>query len=158
MLIHEDFVAFTGDARRAFEIALQTLLPLGFEVAEQSSISLVATGPGFNSTRQNALLGISRAEFSAERSSLVVKAELGGLDRFQRLMLIFMISLGAFDSLLLLALWFFIERLRTHTWFLAIPVIIFIPWIFIARVMTRWISKRTKNALNTLLHNMAMLA
>jgi len=158
MLIHEDFVAFTGDARRAFDAALQTLLPLGFEVEEQSSLHLVVTGPGFNSTRQNALLGISRVEFSAERSSLVVNAELGGLDRFQRLMLIFMIGVGAFDSLLLLALWFFIERLRTHTWFLAIPVIIFIPWIFIAPVMTRWISKRTKNALKTLLHNMAMLA
>ena len=158
MLIHEDFVAFTGDPHRAFEIALQTLLPLGFEVAEQSSLHLVVTGPGFNSTRQNALLGISRAEFSAEHSSLVVKAELGGLDRFQRLMLIFMIGLGAFDSLLLLALWFFIERLRTHTWFLAIPVIIFIPWIFIAPVLARWIRKRTKSALNTLLHNMAILA
>ena len=97
MLIHEDFVAFTGDARRAFEAALQTLLPLGFEVEEQSSLRLAVTGPGFNSTRQNALLGISRAEFRAEHSSLVVKAELGGLDRFQRLMLIFMIGLEAFD-------------------------------------------------------------
>lgn len=69
MLIHDDFVAFSSDARRAFDIALQTLLPLGFEVVEQNSFHLVVTGPGFSSSRQNALHGISRAEFSAERSS-----------------------------------------------------------------------------------------
>lgn len=69
-----------------------------------------------------------------------------------------MIGLGVFDSLILTALWFFIERLRVHTWFLVVPVLIFIPWVFIAPVLTRWLGKRTKDALNTLLQKMAMLA
>ena len=156
--MHEANVDFTGDARRAFDTALQTLQPLGFEIVEQNSFRLVVTGPGFNNTRQNALLGISRAEFNAEHSRLAVKADLGGLDRFQKIMLTLMIGAGALDALLLIALWYFLEELHAQTWFLAIPVLVFIPWIFIAPLITRWILERTKDALATLLNAMAKFA
>jgi len=110
MQIHEDYVAFSGESSRAFNIALQTLLPLGFLVESQGSDRLVVTGPGFNSTRQNALLGISRAEFTAERSSLRVSAELGGVDRMLRFLAILLVGLGIFDALLFTALWYFLEN------------------------------------------------
>jgi len=157
MQIHEDYVAFSGESSRAFNIALQTLLPLGFLVESKGSDRLAVTGPGFNSTRQNALLGISRAEFIAERSSLRVRAELGGVDRMLRFMVILLVGLGIFDALLFTTLWYFLDELRTHIWFLAIPALTLVPWIFIAPFMARWIGNRTKDALNTLLQNMAMM-
>lgn len=156
MQIHEDYVAFSGDGSRAFEIALQTLLPLGFRIESQGSSRLVVTGPRYNSTRQNSLLGISKAEFTAERSSLRVRAELGGVDRMQRFLLFLLLGLGLFDSVLFTALWLFVEEIHAYTWFLAVPVLTFIPWIFVAPLMVRWISRRTKEALSALLNNMAM--
>ena len=66
MITHEAFVNFSGDGQRALDIILQTLLPLGFEVESQGSTHLVVTSQaGYNSTRQDALLGITRAEFES---------------------------------------------------------------------------------------------
>ncbi len=158
MQTQEDYVAFSGDPDKAFDTALQTLLPLGFEVELQSSSRLVVTGPGFNSTRQNALLGVSRAEFSAEHHALRVSAQLGGVERIRRSLIILLVSLGVFDSLVFLALWYFLDSLRVHPWFLAIPALTLIPWVVIGPVISRLIGSRTRAALNTLLHNMAILS
>lgn len=156
MQIHEGYVVFSGDAERAFDIALETLLPLGFQIETKGSSRLTAAGPGFGSTRQGALLGVSRAEFTADRSSLRVRAELGGVDRMQRFLIILLVGVGTFDSLLFTALWYFFGEIRAYSWFLAIPALTMLPWIFIGPILARWIGKRTKEALDTLLHNMAM--
>ena len=156
MQVVEDFVSFSGEPSRAFDTALRTLLPLGFLVVSEGSSQLIVTGPGFNSTRQNALLGISRAEFTAERSSLKVLAELGGVDRMQRFLIILLVGLGLFDSLVFLGLWYFLDQLRAHTWFLAIPALTLVPWVVIGPILARWIGNRTREALNRLLQNMAL--
>jgi hypothetical protein len=156
MQVVEDFVSFSGDPSRAFDTALRTLLPLGFQVINESSSQLIVTGPGFTSTQQNALLGISRAEFTAERSSLKVLTELGAVDRMQRFLIILLVGLGLFDSLVFLGLWYFLDKLRAHTWFLAIPALTLVPWVVIGPILTRWIGNRTREALNRLLQNMAL--
>jgi len=57
-----------------------------------------------NSTRQNALQGVSHAEFSADRGSLKVRAELGGVDRMQRFLILLLLAMGLFDSLVFLGM------------------------------------------------------
>lgn len=158
MRIVEDQVPFSGDAARAFDTARQTLLPLGFRVESEGATRLVVSGPGMNSTRQNALLGVSRAEFNAERGSLRVRAELGGVDRLQRFLILLMLGLGLFDSLIFIGLWYFFDQLRAHTWFLAIPALTLAPWIFIGPFIARLIARNTEKSLNTLLQNMATRA
>ncbi|MBM3137069.1 MAG: hypothetical protein FJZ98_02655 [Chloroflexi bacterium] len=158
MQTYEDFVSFSGEPSRAFDTALTTLLPLGFQVLSEGSSQLVVNGPGFTSTRQNALLGISRAEFTAERSSLKVRAELGGVDRMQRFLIILLVGLGLFDSLIFLTLWYFLDQLGAHIWFLFIPALTLVPWVIIGPILARWIGKRTQEALHHLLQNMALQA
>jgi hypothetical protein len=60
--------------------------------------------------------------------------------------------------MLFTSLWFFIDSLRPHPWFLAIPALTLLPWVFFAPLMTRWVSKRTTDAINSLLRTMAMVS
>jgi len=158
MQTYEEKVDFFGDASRAIDTALRTLLPLGFEIESQGSSYLTVKGSGMNSTRQNALQGVSRAEFTADRGSLRVRAELGGVDRMQRFLVLLLLGMGLFDSMVFLGLWYFLDELRAHPWFLIIPLLTFFPWIIIGPLLARWIGKRTREALGALLRNMAMLS
>jgi len=158
MQIVEDSVSFSGEPSHAFDTALRTMLPLGFQVISEGSGLLVLSGPGFTSTRQNALLGVSRAEFTAERSSLKVRAELGGVDRMQLFLIVLLVGLGLFDSLIFLGLWWFLDALRARAWFLFIPALTLLPWVIIGPILARWIGKRTREALRQLLQNMALQA
>ena len=105
----------------ARDIILQTLLPLGFEIVCDSSHALTLAGPGYRSTRQNPLLGISRASFELGRSSISIDAELGGLNRMTKLLLIILVGVGLFDSATFFGLWYFLPALNEHKWFLFIP-------------------------------------
>ena len=156
MQFYEEKTDFYGDPSRAFDTALRVLLPLGFEIESQGSSHLTVKGPGMNSTRQNALQGVSRAEFTADRGSLRVRAELGGVERMQRFLVMLLLGMGLFDSLVFLGLWYFLDELRAHPWFLVIPLIIFLPWTIISPLLARWVGKRTRNALNALLSSMAV--
>jgi hypothetical protein len=153
--MHEDAILFSGDAQRAFDAAVEALQPLGFDVIQRSASRLVVSSPGFDSG-QNALLGISHAEFSCTGSRLTVQAELGGVDRFKNKMMSLMVGVGIFNALIQIALWVLIEDLHAKAWFLAVPVLTFIPWVFIAPYMARWILRRTKEALQSLLRVMAV--
>ncbi len=155
MNVHEISIPYSGGSQQAINVALQTLLPLGFQIESQGSAHLIVSNKTYNSTRQSALMGISRAEFNADRSTLSVRAELGGVERLQRFLLFILLGVGIFDTLVLTALWYFLETLRAHTWFLIIPLISLLPWIFIAPRMTIWIRQRTEDALDVLLSNMA---
>ena len=155
MQTYEDFIPYTGDGERAIDIALQTLLPLGFRIESQGSSHLTVTNQHYNSTKQDALMGITRAEFDLSRSALTVRAELGGVERMQKFLLFILLGLGAFDVLLFTGLWYFIPELHAQTWFLFIPLVALIPWAIIAPRMTVWIRERTVSALQTLLSNIA---
>jgi len=154
----EEFVTFSGDAERAFDTALRALLPLGFQVEERGASRLVVRGPGYDSSRQDALLGISRAVFTAAGSTLEVHAELEGVDRLMRRLLFLILGLAFFDLALFTALWYFLEPLRRNTWILATPALALLPWVFLAPYLTRLFSGRTRQALAALLENIALLS
>ena len=155
MKTHEASIPYSGDSQRAMDIALQSLLPLGFKIESQGSARLVVSNKTYNSTKQNALMGISHAEFEAGHSTLSVKAQLGGVERMQNFLIFLLLGLGVFDAILLTGLWYFLDALRPHTWFLVFPLVSLLPWALILPRMTAWISKRTLDALDVLLSNMA---
>ena len=153
MITHEAFVNFSGDGQRALDIILQTLLPLGFEVESQGSTHLVVTSQAdYNSTRQDALLGITRAEFEVDRSTLTVKTELGGVQRLQRFLFLILTGLVVLDLVIFGAMWYLLDKLRPHPWILAIPFAAYIPWIFVGPKLTNALKSRTVDALDDLLN------
>ena len=158
MITHEEFVNFSGDGERAISTALQTLLPLGFEIESQGSSHLIVSSHNYRSTKQDPLLGISRAEFSIKRFSLEVKAELGGVAWMRNFLLMLFIGLGIFDLIVFGALWYFLDALRPYPWLLAFPLAALLPWVILGPILTRSIKKRTLDALKKLLDSMAVLA
>lgn len=155
MITHEEFVNFSGDGERAINSTLQSLLPLGFQIESQGSSRLVVTNSNYRSTKQDPLLGISRAAFNINRFSLEVRAELGGVVKMRNFLLALLIGIGVFDAALFTAMWYFLDELRPHTWLLAFPLAALLPWIFLGPYLTRWIKNRTVDALKKLLDEMA---
>ena len=150
-------VPYSGNAQFAINSALQMLLPLDFKIIDQTESTLTVQGPGYNSTSQNALLGMSRGELSFSRSTISINADLGGVDRMTRFLLFLLMGMGAADAIVFTGLWFYVERLHAQPWFLAIPVLVFLPWVFIAPWMTKWIRKRCEEALIRFVDDLAAL-
>ena len=149
---------YSGNPQFAVHTALQTLLPLDFRIIAQTSSTLVVEGPGYTSTRQNALLGMSRGELTFSRSTVSINAEMGGVDRMGRFLLFLLMGMGTINAAIFIVLWFTIDRLHAQTWFLAIPALVFLPWVFIAPWMKRWIGKRCEEAIIRLVDNSALIA
>jgi len=145
----------SSDPDTARQIVLQTLLPLGFEIANDTSYGLTVNGPGYRSTRQPPLYGISTAVFEFSRSQIIIDAELGGITQISRLLMAILIGVGVLDSAIFFALWFYIDKLRVNNWFLFVPALTLLPWIIIAPLMVRFIHRRCKDAIDTLLRNAA---
>jgi len=141
------------DPENAKNVVLQTLLPLGFEITNASSFGLQVKGPGYGSTRQNPLLGISSAMFKFSRSQITIDAQLGGVSRMAQLLSFILIGVGLMDAVIFFTLWYFLPELNQHRWFLYIPTLTLLPWVFIAPWLTRFIRQRCEDAIDTLLRN-----
>lgn len=150
-------VPYSGNAQFAINSALQTLLALDFKIIDQTGSTLTVGSPGYHSTHQNALLGMSRGELFFSPSHISINAELGGVDRTARFLLILMLGMGAINAIVFTGLWFFVEQLHAQPWFLAIPALVFLPWILIAPRMAKWIRKRCEEALIRFVDNLAAL-
>lgn len=142
-----------NDPAHAKKIVLQTLLPLGFKMINDTSYGFTVNGPGYRSTRQSALLGISNAVFDFGRSHITIDAELGGLHRMARWLLIILIGVGIIDAAIFFALWYYLPELNQQRWFLFIPVLTLLTWIFIGPFMIKFLRHRCEDAINTLLCN-----
>jgi len=145
----------SADSQTAANTLLNTLLPLGFRIVNQSSHSLVVESPGYNSTRQNTLLAMSRAEFTFSRSKIDLQAELGGIDRMARLLLFLILGLGILDTAIFFGLWFFLDAFRSSMWLLYIPTLALLPWLIVGPLIIRIIRKNAERAAITLLENAA---
>jgi hypothetical protein len=143
----------SSDPAAAKDIVLQTLLPLGFAVAHDSSYGLTVNGPGYRSTRQSPLLGISSAVFDFGRSQIMIDAELGGLKRITNTLAIILFSVGLIDSAIFFALWYFIPEFKQQAWFLFVPALTLLPWFFIVPYMSKFIRRRCEEAIDILLRS-----
>jgi len=143
------------DPARARDTVLQTLLPLGFEMINDSSYGFTVSGPGYRSTRQSPLLGISTAVFDFGRGQLTVDAELGGLNRMTRWLLIILISVGLIDASIFFALWYYLPELNQQRWFLFIPALTLLTWVFVNPFIIQFLRRRCQDAIDTLLSKAA---
>lgn len=133
-----------ADPSQALETARATLLSHGFQITTDPRGILEAKGPGMNSSKQSALLGVSQLQISASESTVRVVADLGGL-RPMRLLL-YGLPIGL--AVLFLVLFGFSFG---FSWGYALPLL---PWVVLSPLMARWLEKRTRRALDVLVHNM----
>lgn len=132
------------DPSQALETARGVLLSHGFQLTNQSEKLLEATGPGMSSSKQPAILGVSRLRISTSESTVNVGAELGGLRVLKLTLYGLPMGLAAFFLVLF-------GVLKGFSWTYLFPVL---PWVVLSPLMVRWMEKRTKTALDVLVHNM----
>jgi len=152
---YEQTLRFLGDGQKAFEVALQTLLPLGFRIERCDEFTLaLSNDQRYLNTRQNALLGVSRISFNLRPGVLSVKTEMGALTRMVKVMAYLLAGMLALFVLLFGVLWLTLAEFQGQPWVMAVTAAPFFPWIFILPFMQGWLQKRTQAAQQTLLHNM----
>lgn len=149
-------VPFAGTPAKALEVAKATLLPQGFQVIPGSGYELRAIGPGFNTTRENPLKGISAASIIVRSSAIEMKATLGGVEKMKKFLIFFPLGMALLFLIVFGVLAFTKPVLRRPTFFL-IPLAALSPWLFLAPLMSRMIGRRTVQAIDTLLNNMVAL-
>lgn len=108
-----------------------------------------------HSNRQNALLGATDIRIVAGRDELAVEAELGGVARMSRFVMIFPIGLTLFLSGVLSAV--FAVRFGPGNWMAAVAAFVganAVIWLILGPIMARSMQARTNHALDALLANM----
>ncbi|MDT5059583.1 MAG: hypothetical protein QOH63_42 [Acidobacteriota bacterium] len=149
-------VPFTGSASNALKVAKSTFLPQGFQLVASTEHELRVTGPGINSTRENPLKGISEASIIIRSSAIEIKAALGGVEKMKKFVTFFPLGMGLLFLIVFGVLALTLPDLR-RPWFFLIPIVVLLPWLFLAPLMSRMIGRRTMQAIDTLLNNMVML-
>ena len=139
-------VPFQGDARKAFNIALTSLISLGFEIDRSTDWELHAIGPGMHSNQQPALLGVTELTLSINLSSITADAVLGGAATMKAFIYLFP------PALILSLLIFFILLGMKMSWLIGLIVL---PWFIIAPLMSKMIEGKTTQAVDRLVRGMA---
>ena len=147
--LYEYSTSFRGDPDAAFSLAKAALLALGFEILPGSSAELRAEGPGMRSTRQSALLGVSKFRFQIAASTLTASATLGGVATMKAFVTLFPPGLILSLVVLFAALGHGISYLGL--WLAA-------PWLVISPLMAALIERRTTRAVDRLARSMAVAA
>jgi len=154
-MTYENTINFSGDSRRAMQVAIDALIANGFRTGSKTESSLSCTGPGMNSTSQNPLRGISNAQITVSGNTISIRAELGSV----KFMITFLIALMVSMSLLFLMV-FGMTPLHSKTTPTRMPAfllpsavgLVLVPFLGIM------MKRRTTRAVDALLHNMAALS
>lgn len=147
---------YSGSPEELLRSFVPTLTQLGFRLEKQTPDSREFVGPGMSSSRQSPLLGASRILVRIEGRDVRVQAELGGVAKMKRFLVMLIgglcVGLGAlFGGLGAAGLMKSRNGGEFHFWIVLLP---FVPWVFLIPWMARLIEKRTRAALDTLVHNL----
>lgn len=165
MSTYQTSAPLSVDPDQSLLFAIMTLTSNGFAIDQQSKNNASLLGPGMNNTRQNPLLGASRVEVGIVGKQLQIQAELGALDRMKRFVTWFPLLLPLFLACVFVVLGFtmgqpfagaFGANNGGFTWVLIVIGICLLPglpWLVLSPMMSRWMEKRTKQALDTLVNN-----
>lgn len=149
---------FTGPPEELLRSFVMALTQVGFRLESQSPNSRELTGPGMMSSRQSPLLGASRIQVRVESGQVWVTAELGGVARMKRFLIILIGGLCLGMAVLFGGLAAFgLLRSRNgapfQPWFILLP---FLPWVVLIPWMSSLMERRSKAAIETLVHNMTV--
>ncbi len=146
---------FKGNSDKAFGLAESALTALGFRLTQRTASSLEMTGPGMNSSRESVLVGASRVHVNKGNGELTMEADLGGVQRMTRFVMLFPITLCLFLALLFGVV--FTVANGPGNWMFAVAGAVGVnalTWMILGPWMARRFHKRTCDGLDTLLANM----
>jgi hypothetical protein len=146
---------FDGNVSQAFGLAEAALSGLGFRITQRTAAELELTGPGMNSNRQSPLVGASRIHLRGGHRELVLEAELGGVQRMQRFVMLFPIGLVSFLGVVLTVVFWATQG--PGLWLAPVAAATggnAALWLLLGPLMARSIRSRTCRALDALLANM----
>lgn len=150
---HSASKPFSGDVDKALTFVVTALTPLGFRVEKQTSETVDLIGPPMQRTRQSALVGASKLRVAHRSGQLAVEAELGGVRRITRFVLVFPIAVCVF-----LGIVFSVINLATGQVGAWLPVgvalgVNVLVWIMVGPLVVSHLKKKTLAGLETLLSN-----
>ena len=150
---------FHGDHLAAFYLAESVLTSLGFRSAQRTESTMEMLGPGMHSTRQTALLGATRITIARRSSDLSVEAELGGVAKMSRFVMLFPITLVLVLGVILTAVFWTVFGSGIWIWAVAGAIgVNGVTWLLIGPLMAKGMQTRTNRALDALLANMVAAA
>jgi hypothetical protein len=136
-------------------LAVSALTGIGFRLTDRTAGSMEMVGPGMNSSRESALVGASRIRLVGGGGELALDADLGGVARLSRFVMLFPISLALCMGVLF-ALVFSIQ-FGLGLWILAVAAAVggyAALWFVLGPMMARSFRTRTCRGLDALLANM----
>jgi ABC-type sugar transport system permease subunit len=152
---YEKSVSFYGNAKKAFEVARNTFLPLGFTIVENTDEYMELTGPKIPYTEgQNPLADFSRVSISAENNELTIEAELRDVRKSIKFLIGFFIIIGTAVFLAALFAVVFRNNPKFSPFYL---LLVFAPWPVVLPMMGRLMKSRVSKSLDALLNNMTIL-
>lgn len=143
---YEKVLSIKSDPSKILHEAKMVLMQNNFAVSLKDN-ALFLIGPGYSSTHQNPLWGISKGELLIRDDQLLFKAELNGVKNLQYFVSIFPFALGGFMSLLFLLI-------MQDVWAFVVPLLAVSPWLVISPIMNRIIQTKTVDAIERLLSNL----
>lgn len=145
-MTHESRASFSGDAGAVLDRAVDQLATIGFMLTDRSSTSRALAGPGMRSTRQPPLVGAAEIVIEREGGEMVVRADLGGIRTMKLFLWIFPPSLCLFIGASIA-----LTNEPVDWTAVALPAL---PWLIISPLMSRFIERRTRRALDAWLHTL----
>jgi hypothetical protein len=151
---HTQSLDFRGDPAPAFALATATLTASGFRLVAQTARSLEFAGAGMNSTRGNPLLGASQITLTADAGRIELQAELGGVRRMRRFLVVLLLGLSLLDVVVFGLQFHVFQGAPNWPKLLLVTAGPIAPWIVLGPLLVRLIRRRTIKALHPLLFNM----
>jgi len=154
---YEKTIEFGEDVEKAFDVAKSTFLPHGFQIVSISDTDLEVAGPGTYWTKgQDPMVGISKAHISAVDGKLSIRAELGGVTKAVKYLVIFIVAMAVL-FLAVFAIVFGQSQGQSMRKVLLISLGPLAPWVVIAPLMGRFLKSRTCRAIDVLMNNIVAL-
>lgn len=122
------------------------LADLGFEIRSEHPDGFEVLGPGMHSTKQDPLLGVSKAKVLATPTHLTVHAELGSVRRMQYFVLVLPCL-----ALLFVCLIFLCMVPHGELFVRSSAPSLLLTWLLVGLLMGFWLQHRTTRALDLLL-------
>jgi len=153
---YEKTITFKGDPEKAFEVAINTLIPHGFAIKKKAPRCIEFLGPDtLGNKGQNPLTGVSNLTAESGLYGLELKAELGGILKTVKFLVIFVVSMALF---FLVLFGFLFGKNPDSPNFILLSLLPLAPWPLIIPIMLTVMKTRTKKSLDSLLNNMALLS
>ncbi|MBG88993.1 MAG: hypothetical protein CMO80_19115 [Verrucomicrobiales bacterium] len=143
---------FKTDSSEVRKFIVSIFSQLGFRIDDKGQRELELTGPGLRNTRQSPLLGFSKLNIQLTPHEIHVTGELGGVAWMRNFLIWFIGGMLLFFVVLFGIL--FRNNPNFDNWIVVLP---FAPWPFLIPWISRLMEKRSRTAMDNLLHNLSAM-